>query len=106
MVLLAALSYCSICGSCYNDCTAANQCLCSDNCAPGFQCVLWECVCFPGGSYCNGACQLPTCCNNQKDNNEGDIDCGAACFSKCAAGQTCQSNSDCATNNCAGGVCQ
>jgi hypothetical protein len=49
---------------------------------------------------------IPAHCNNgQLDGNEGCVDGGGSCPTKCMTGQTCNLNSDCASNICYNGIC-
>ncbi|MCE1191919.1 MAG: hypothetical protein LWW96_07190 [Acidovorax sp.] len=54
----------------------------------------------------NGACQGPTCSDQQRNGTETDVDCGGTCGA-CGDGKTCSVGTDCQSNVCgAGGVCQ
>jgi hypothetical protein len=67
---------------------------CSFNfCPPGFVCG------FDG-------CCVPHCGDGGRNGDEGDVDCGGSCATKCQAGQTCGLNFDCASGSCVNGVCQ
>ena len=46
-----------------------------------------------------------SCSNLVKDLQESDVDCGGGACPKCINGKTCNSNTDCASNVCVGGVC-
>ncbi|RLB63662.1 MAG: peptidase, partial [Deltaproteobacteria bacterium] len=41
------------------------------------------------------------CQNGIRDGTETDIDCDGACPTKCAAGMSCATDADCASNDCA-----
>ena len=57
-------------------------------------------------SCINGACQGPTCSDNQRNGTETDVDCGGVCGA-CGDGKACTVSTDCTSNVCgAGGVCQ
>ncbi|MEO5730000.1 MAG: plastocyanin/azurin family copper-binding protein, partial [Byssovorax sp.] len=53
------------------------------------------------------ACVAPSCNDLVTNGGESDTDCGAVCPTKCAVGQVCAGNGDCAGNLCnmAGKVC-
>jgi hypothetical protein len=57
-------------------------------------------------------CLIPAppapCQNGVRDGTESDVDCGGACPTKCAAGMSCGTAADCASNDCAlnGGIWQ
>ena len=42
----------------------------------------------------------PTCFDNVKNQFESDVDCGGSCRTNCTGGQSCNNNSDCASNVC------
>jgi len=46
-----------------------------------------------------GVCKETLCTDGVRDNDESDVDCGGHC-GHCARGKACESNSDCASNNC------
>lgn len=48
----------------------------------------------------------PTCTDGTRNQDESDVDCGGACGATCEAGEACVNNSDCATMDCGGGMCQ
>ncbi len=59
-----------------------------------------------------GACQAqaarvaaPTCTDGIQNQNESDVDCGGSCFT-CPDGSSCNTNFDCSSFNCMGGICQ
>ena len=63
------------------------------------------CQACTSDSCINGACQGPTCSDNQRNGTETDVDCGGTCGA-CGDGKTCSVGADCASNVCGGGVCQ
>ena len=46
------------------------------------------------------------CADHVVNGDETDVDCGGAECAKCAIGYACDEASDCASNNCSGGICQ
>ena len=46
-----------------------------------------------------------SCFDGSKNQQESDVDCGGPACPKCTNGKTCLTNTDCASNTCAGGVC-
>lgn len=70
-------------------CGAGEGCRGDGDCSSSAQsCVLEEAADV-------GACE-DRCHNGVKDDNEGDVDCSHLCPSRCAAGQGCRDQSDCA----------
>jgi hypothetical protein len=47
----------------------------------------------------------PTCTDGIRNGNESDVDCGGGTCGPCGLGRVCRVGADCATLNCAGGVC-
>ncbi len=86
------------CPSCPNGypCTASSECM-SGHCQ-----ALTPSACYGSNEVCIAA----HCFDGVQDNGETDVDCGPACEIGCATGKMCNSNCDCASNNCQGGVCQ
>ena len=73
-------------GGCWYDCSF-------DHCPAGFICGYDGCCV----SHCN---------DGQRNADEGDVDCGGSCGTKCQRGQTCGLNYDCASNFCYYSICQ
>ena len=48
---------------------------------------------------------MPTCADSVKNGVETDVDCGGGTCPPCTSGKLCRNNSDCATLNCANGIC-
>jgi len=73
-------------------------------CADGSGCVA-DVHCESG--YCNsdGICAGPSCGDAVLNGTETDVDCGGAGCAPCDEGGVCKANTDCATENCDGGVC-
>ena len=93
-------------------CTANNQCNAPETC--GGCGVAGECCCKPKtcadlNLKCGSApdqCGGMVVCNDGKNNNETDVDCGGPnCSVKCGLSKTCSVNSDCGSGFCADGVC-
>lgn len=88
-----------------DDCTATCQLA---YCGDGF---IHEGVedCDDGNDFdadsCTTNCQLTLCANGFKDPGEDDVDCGGTCTAKCRMGLQCESNDDCFSHQCSGGVC-
>ena len=60
----------------------------------------------PGGDVPRDDAGVPvTCTDGQKDGDESDRDCGGSCATKCAPGQACAGNGDCASLHCDGAAC-
>ncbi|CAF3872679.1 unnamed protein product, partial [Adineta steineri] len=74
--------------SCGSTCAIGKQCLVNTDCANG------NC------DHTSKTCQAPSCTDGNKNQNEGDIDCGTPCTTKCSVGSTCLVNADCANGNC------
>jgi hypothetical protein len=70
----------------YGDCMA-------DTCGPGYICG------FDG-------CCAPHCFDGQRTGDEGDVDCGGSCATKCGRGQHCYGFWDCASGVCVNSTCQ
>ena len=71
-------------------------------------CVDVECrgVICPAATECSaGACVGFSCTDAVRNGGESDVDCGAACPRKCADGQGCGSEADCASVQCDAGRC-
>ncbi|MBI5392879.1 hypothetical protein HZA96_03325, partial [Candidatus Woesearchaeota archaeon] len=49
--------------------------------------------------------QLDACSNSEQDGDESDIDCGGSCSTKCEVNMFCNSDADCATDNCLENFC-
>lgn len=64
-----------------------------DQCPPGYVCDY------------EGFC-VPHCGDGSQNGDEGDVDCGGSCSTKCQAGQHCWINWDCASGLCINSVCQ
>ncbi|CAF1327644.1 unnamed protein product [Adineta ricciae] len=58
--------------------------------------------CSNGNCYVSlKICQVPSCCDGNKNQDETDIDCGGSmCGARCVLTQICSNNSDCANDNC------
>ena len=104
---------------------------CSDyKCAEDWQCPGWETIFCPKTGIRSRTCvdlndckiqgrktysnipqltqecaYVSTCDNSIKDASESDVDCGSSCGSTCIKGQKCNSNSDCTSSKCVGGIC-
>jgi hypothetical protein len=50
-------------------------------------------------------CTAPSCSDGIENGFEADIDCGGICTTRCATGQACIENLDCAAQNCGNGHC-
>lgn len=85
-------------GQCVNLQTDKNNC---GKC--GKKCGSAE-ICEAG--ICKAPVQPATCNDNIKNQNEGDVDCGGVCPTKCAADKSCNSDEDCDSNDCEAGVCK
>ncbi len=75
--------------------------VCAVKCSDGGSCgVDADCL---GGTCANATktCQSFSCTDGIKNGDEGDVDCGGSCTSKCAVGQACLAPTDCA----AGAIC-
>ncbi len=117
-------SYCDFCAAidktCPSSCSARKDNVCEKNCSTGADpdClnisitgnqteVNITCI---DGSECTsgiclaGKCAEPSCSDNVKNGLESDVDCGGNC-GKCINDQSCNANSDCASNTCSDGVC-
>ncbi len=70
----------------------------------GVTCFVDEC---PPSMMCgpDGVCFF-FCGDGYWDGNEGDLDCGGSCSTKCQSGQHCWSQTDCASGICVNHVCQ
>jgi alpha-tubulin suppressor-like RCC1 family protein len=78
------------CGACGSSqmCQVATDCLNND--------------CDPTTQRCaSGA----TCSDRIQDQDESDVDCGGASCGRCDTGESCNSNSDCLSNDCENRVC-
>jgi hypothetical protein len=61
----------------------------------------------PLGTTCDGSICIYHCLDGIQNSGETDVDCGGdACEARCAAGQTCWVNFDCASGSCYYGICQ
>jgi WD40-like Beta Propeller Repeat len=72
-------------------------------------CFYGSCAFFgcSQGFICNAAgCCTPHCPNGLWDGDEGDLDCGGSCATKCQTSQHCWSFFDCASGSCVSNVCQ
>jgi hypothetical protein len=74
-------------------------------CEPGYGCKI------PGdcsyGVCVGGTCQLPTCSDGVRNDNETGVDCGGPTNCPlCPAGQGCKAAADCLSKVCWAGVCQ
>jgi hypothetical protein len=78
---------------------ACPPCMSGQHCATQDDCAAQQGVCY--GGVCRHAC-IP---NGAKDGTETDVDCGDVCTTRCAVGQTCAVDSDCASSICNGNVC-
>lgn len=88
----------------YGSCVA--QCKAKVDCATGYDCVNGGCEPSGAGSGSGGGEPLPeNCTNEDKDADETDVDCGGTC-APCDSGKACSGEKDCASKNCANGVCQ
>jgi hypothetical protein len=69
-------------------------------------CVQQGATCGTASDGCGGAGTI-NCNDNVKNGGESDVDCGGTgqCQVKCINGKKCTQNTDCASNNCADGVC-
>jgi len=67
---------------------------CSNGCPPGYVCAIWVDVC------------VPHCGDGFQNGDEGDVDCGGSCATRCTAGQHCWVSSDCASFSCVNDICQ
>ncbi|MEW5850674.1 MAG: hypothetical protein AB2A00_17945 [Myxococcota bacterium] len=76
-------------------CGDGRGCVADGDCADSLICVETNGV---------KTCESPRCANGLRDNNEGDVDCGAFC-APCASGRFCRVNADCASELCTGGRC-
>ena len=69
-----------------------------------FECGFFHC---PPGYICGyDGCCVSHCGNGFRDADEGDVDCGGSCDTKCQRGQTCGLNYDCASGICYFSICQ
>ncbi|MGY2184498.1 hypothetical protein, partial [Pseudomonas agarici] len=71
-------------------------------------CVDATCVgvsCPPGAACQAGTCRLDTCADGALNGGEADVDCGGAFCARCAPGQSCRADGDCASRRCADGFC-
>jgi hypothetical protein len=98
---------------------ACVQCATNAQCDSGDICNTdsWVCEscqpqsCAQLGRTCGSipdGCSTLLDCSGAQDGEESDIDCGgdpAACAQRCANGQSCALDSDCASAHCADGVC-
>ncbi len=83
-------------GSCYDNNYTENEVV--PSCLEGEKCYKAHCV--------DGDLYIPSYCYNEiTDGDESDVDCGGSCPLRCANGQSCNVNADCAGNTCAGGLC-
>ena len=73
-----------------------------------------ECQCFDGvqnggelGVDCDGPCAscALSCLNGVQNGLETDVDCGGDACGPCDVGDDCDSDADCAGENCDGGTC-
>jgi hypothetical protein len=83
------------CGGKCLPCASEKACFGDDDCA---------------SHVCKGmVCQAPTCEDNEANDGETDIDCGAVCKNPaklCGEGKGCKSAADCENNVCWAGACQ
>lgn len=83
--------YCSALGF---KCDLGKVCGIDDDCKTGF--------CNPD----TGKCAESTCTDGLKGPDEGDIDCGGPCPTKCSIDSGCSTGDDCLTGYCIGGRCK
>tara|TARA_Y100000310_G_scaffold151291_1_gene150897 strand:- start:32297 stop:41485 length:9189 start_codon:yes stop_codon:yes gene_type:complete len=78
---------CQVQGSCDND----------DECTKNSHC---------DSEYCNtqNVCDIPTCDDNVRNNDESDDDCGGSC-DPCDNDERCSDDNDCESSNCDHGYC-
>lgn len=71
---------------------------------PRQDCSFFHC---PPGFICDfdGFCS-PHCNDGQWNGDEGDVDCGGSCATKCQAGQHCWLHFDCSSGSCSFDICQ
>lgn len=59
------------------------------------------------GFVCNEAgCCVSHCGDGRWNGDEGDLDCGGSCGTKCQTGQHCWTSWDCASGSCVNSICQ
>lgn len=76
-------------------------------CAVGHACTA-SAQCQSGSCGASGSCEVPLVCGDgQRNGLEGDVDCGGPEVGcpRCADGQACRLDPDCASGNCAQGLC-
>ena len=79
--------------SCAARCAQGESCRASSDCTSGLICE-------------NTLCAPDPCFDSSKNGDETDVDCGGTtCSARCAAGQSCSGDADCAGGTCSGGVC-
>ncbi|CAF1448739.1 unnamed protein product [Adineta ricciae] len=75
--------------------------ICSARCGLGQYCIR-NTDCSIGNCHqTDGTCQVPSCNDGNKNQDETGIDCGGlTCATRCGANQACLYNSDCSNKNC------
>lgn len=92
-------------------CTNNTHCTAPDTCGADHTCSCVPTTCAALGKTCGSpgnGCGANLSCGGEKNGSETYKDCGgdpAACATRCAQGQTCSVNGDCASGFCADGVC-
>lgn len=75
---------------------ACSACASGLHCLAGRDCASLACL--------SGSCAQPSCSDELRNGEEGDVDCGGPC-SSCLPGQSCKLATDCAGGNCTSGIC-
>lgn len=83
------------------------KCATGSGCKVASDCVSGVCAttCSKWQYFCNNnseqtLTEAPACNDSVKNGNEGDVDCGGGCSTKCTPGQSCNINLDCDSSNC------
>lgn len=73
------------CGGSCEGCAVTKHCELTSDCQVGLECHPDDDVCV-----------MPNCTDARKNGSESDVDCGSSCPTKCAQGQSCNNDVDCA----------
>ena len=94
-----------ICGGSCPPCGFYQPCGSASDCTSGYCSAVTPSAC--AGDVSVSLCIPASCFDGVRDHLETDVDCGHwGCRTGCATGKRCNSNCDCASNNCSGGVCE
>jgi hypothetical protein len=82
-------------GQCATKCAVGQGCLSGADCANPMMLQGVDGFCAS-----NATCSSSSCTTGLKDGDETGVDCGGSCTTRCAVGQGCNANADCASNIC------